>query len=198
MADSNPIKLCECGCGQPTKLARQTDSKRGYAKGQPQKFARGHNYKKHGHTSRRSGHSRTYTTWAAILTRCQNEHSPDFAAYGGSGISVCQQWQNFENFLADMGERPPGTSLDRYPDNKGNYEPGNCRWASQSQQTRNTSQNHIIEHNGERRCATEWAEIFGLPAYIVIYRANRGDIPPRLFRPVGRYRRPPRTSSSAP
>jgi hypothetical protein len=77
----------------------------------------------------------TYESWNAMLDRCLSEWCPDYARYGAKGITVCDRWLNFENFLADMGERPLGTTLDR-KDNSGNYEPSNCRWADSTVQHR--------------------------------------------------------------
>lgn len=96
--------------------------------------------RKHGHTI---GHKLTPTwrSWSAMLTRCNNPHYKDYSNYGGRGITVCARWsgkEGFQNFLADMGERLKGTSIDRYPDKNGNYEPGNCRWATPTEQLRNT------------------------------------------------------------
>jgi hypothetical protein len=71
--------------------------------------------------------------------RCRDPRRPGFDRYGGRGIVVCDRWSMFANFLADMGERPPGMSIDRFPDNDGNYEPANCRWATSSQQAQNRS-----------------------------------------------------------
>jgi hypothetical protein len=74
--------------------------------------------------------------------RCRDTNSPNYYLYGGAGVNVCDRWINsFENFLADMGERPVGTTLDRYPNQKGNYEPNNCRWATPKEQANNTRRN---------------------------------------------------------
>lgn len=79
----------------------------------------------------------TYNSWRSMLARCSDSTHRNFKDYGGRGITVCSRWrESFENFLADMGERPPDKSLDRI-DTNGHYEPGNCRWATRTEQNRN-------------------------------------------------------------
>lgn len=91
-------------------------------------------------STHRMSKSPEYHSWASMIARCENPKYHHFNRYGGRGISICARWRNsFEAFLADMGQRPDGTSLDRWPDNDGNYKPGNCRWATPAQQRHNRS-----------------------------------------------------------
>ena len=80
--------------------------------------------------------SLTYVSWYGMIKRCEDPHHRSYPNYGGRGIKVCERWHSFENFLADMGERPKGTTLDRI-DNNGNYCPGNCKWSTFLEQQRN-------------------------------------------------------------
>lgn len=89
---------------------------------------------RHGHTTGKF--SPTYHSWVAMIQRCTNPDRDSWKYYGGRGITVCARWKTFDNFLADMGERPPGRTLDRI-DTNGNYEPNNCRWATTAEQHAN-------------------------------------------------------------
>jgi len=92
---------------------------------------------RHGHTRHDGWRSRTYDAWSSMLSRCENPKHKSYARYGCRGIEVCARWHVFENFLADMGECPARLTLDRFPNRDGNYEPGNCRWATTTEQARN-------------------------------------------------------------
>lgn len=98
----------------------------------------------HGHSF-----SSTYGSWKNIRRRCTDPGINGYERYGGRGIKVCDRWlgrEGFANFLADMGERPAGQTLDRFPDKDGNYEPTNCRWATASTQQRNTTATAFEPH----------------------------------------------------
>ena len=91
---------------------------------------------RHGHSSSTRPNSPTYMSWSAMKDRCGREGNVAWERYGGRGISVCDRWHTFDSFLADMGARPEGTSIDRI-NNDGNYEPTNCRWSTPREQQRN-------------------------------------------------------------
>jgi hypothetical protein len=129
----------------------------------------------------------TYSVWRGIRARCCGNSAKRYKHYGARGISLCARWNVYENFLADMGPRPSGMQIDRYPDNDGNYEPGNCRWATRIQNANNRSVSCFIDFRGERRTAAEWSRVLGIPTTTILYRLGVGkDIAqeiPRLSHP---------------
>ena len=119
-------------------------------------------------------HSPTYNSWAAMKFRCLNEHHVAYKSYGGRGITICQRWHDsFENFLEDMGERPLGYSLDRI-DPDGNYEPGNCRWATARIQGNNRRSNRFLNSDGITLTLSEWADVTALKKSTIRERLKRG------------------------
>lgn len=114
-----------------------------------------------------------YNTWLQMRSRCANPKAAAYHRYGGRGIGVCERWRDFSAFLADMGPRPTGTTLDRI-DNDGNYEPGNCRWATKKVQVNNTSRNRRIEYGGLCLTVTEWAERIGVTPTALSGRLDNG------------------------
>ena len=165
--------LCECVCGntitRPGHLlnsgcmrscgclfidtARRTDNK----------------FRTHGHYA-----TRIYTTWRGMIERCTKPTSRDWKDYGGRGIKVCERWLKFENFLVDMGEQPEGLTLDRFPNNDGNYEPDNCRWATRKQQANNRRSNVLLTFRGTTKSIAEWAAALGITYGAIYTRLRRG------------------------
>lgn len=121
----NNLFLCECECGkQLVKSASILKNK---------KSLQCHlcNVRKHGYDN-----TRTYKSWNSMRERCRNTNKENYHLYGGRGITICERWEKFENFLEDMGERPENKEIDRI-DTNGNYEPGNCRWVTKSENALN-------------------------------------------------------------
>ena len=115
-----------------------------------------------------------YSSWQNMITRCTQPSHMHYANYGGRGITVCARWrESFANFYADMGDRPDGHSLDRV-DTNGNYEPGNCRWATHKQQQNNMRSNVLVEHEGRAMTIAQFADATGIPYATVYDRYARG------------------------
>lgn len=116
----------------------------------------------------------TYGSWQKMKARCLNSWDPAYADYGGRGIRVCDRWlESFDHFLADMGVKPARMSLDR-KDNQGNYEPGNCRWATFKTQNNNRRSNRMLTISGETMNLQSWAEKAGLPMNALWLRISHG------------------------
>lgn len=128
---------------------------------------------KHGQSAGSGNRSTAYSVWDSMKQRCLNPKNASYKNYGGRGITICERWMDFENFLADMGQPPKGQWLERI-DNNGPYSPENCRWATPSQQNRNTRRNHYIEHNGQRKLVVEWAEESGINKGALLMRIRKG------------------------
>src|SRR5688572_4155334 len=120
-----------------------------------------------------------YSCWRGMIGRCYHKSNAGYASYGGSGISVCERWRNsFDAFLADMGPRPSRDhSIDRIH-SSGNYEPGNCRWATAADQARNTSRNIMVDVGDTSLCLRDVCTLTGADYGAVRNRVNMGCTPP--------------------
>jgi hypothetical protein len=182
--------LCRCDCGQetiktsqPLKLGKSTSC------GCYRREFSSEQHTKHGQASVKKGRSRAYRVWAAMHQRCRNENSSNYPDYGGRGITVCERWNKYENFLEDMGHPPTGHTIDR-ESNNGNYEPGNCRWATPKEQALNRRSCRIVTYSGHKMPLSEAVERSetNVPYKIVRQRmANNGwPLEEALFKPIRR------------
>lgn len=128
----------------------------------------------------------TYRSWRSMKTRCTNKNTPYFHNYGGRGITYCESWEKFENFLADMGVRPDGSWLERKNNDLG-YSKENCVWATPKSQGRNRRTNRKITINGETHCISEWSEVSGVPPDTLLKRIEAGWPPEKLIIPARKY-----------
>jgi hypothetical protein len=161
--------LCKCRCGNESQVPANrllSGHVRSCGCLKRERMAKGTNFR-HG-----LSYTRTHAIWAAMKSRCTNKNQKCYPRYGGRGVSVCERWQSFDMFYADMGTVPEGHSLDRI-DTNGNYEPGNCRWATKYTQANNTRTNRFLSFNGETRTIAEWERHLGLPANCIGNRIRK-------------------------
>ncbi len=158
---------CECGV---EKVLRQSILRKGASRSCGRHFRRW----THG-----MSHLPEHLVWRKMLERCTSSKDASYPNYGGRGITVCDRWRDFAMFIADMGPRPsPKHSIDRI-DVNGNYEPGNCRWATKKQQARNTRRTRLITVGDRSMTMAEWSEVSGIPFHAVKCRIQRGWSPYR-------------------
>jgi hypothetical protein len=161
---------CKCDCGQYTVVRTQNlisgnTVSCGCRRAEANRDTR---------TTHGMRQSLEYAVWHKMLDRCRRPKHPYYDRYGGRGIKVCERWVRFENFYADMGPRPsPKHSLDRV-DNDGDYEPENCRWATQKQQVRNRSNTRKLVFRGQTRSMGAWAEMVGIDYRLLWIRLRNG------------------------
>lgn len=158
--------VCRCDCGQITTVYR------GHLRD-------GHTtscgcYKAESSTKHGLHKTKEYLVWQNIIQRTTNSNHPQYHYWGGRGITVSDDWKDFQNFYRDMGNRPsPKHSIDRIDNNKG-YEKGNCRWATGREQNLNTRRTHNITYNGVTMSMIEWAEALDIKYITLCSRINKG------------------------
>lgn len=138
------------------------------------------------------GMSRTpiYNIWKLMHKRCIDVDCRAYKNYGGRGISVCKRWASFESFYADMGDRPKGKTLDRYPDNDGDYKPSNCRWATPMEQSANSRRRRLVEFKGKEYHISGFCREFGISYDTIRARLQRGwSVRRAINQPIGKYGR---------
>lgn len=117
--------------------------------------------------------SPAYRSWASMKSRCRDAKQGCYQKYGAKGITYCPEWESYDRFLADMGDRPLGTTLDRI-DRSGNYKPGNCRWATPKEQAYNRSTTILLTIDGETKCVRDWGKEYNIDPSVIRYRRSQG------------------------
>lgn len=159
---------CQCSCGNITYVPTHK-LKSGHTQScgclHKEKFNCGH--PKHG-----MWNTGTYRTWYAMVYRCTKSNHHRYEDYGGRGITVCDEWLEFENFIRDMGVRPDNRTLERNDNNKG-YNKENCCWSTITEQGANKRNNQIITHNGETLTYSQWADKLGVDMRLIWQRIHK-------------------------
>ena len=168
----NILWRCRCDCGEFTvknsRTIRLGDVVSCGCYFKEVAAEKGRKRKTHGMTK-----TKTYSIWSNMKNRCQNKNYKKYRHYGGRGIAVCSRWLSFKNFILDMGEVPDGFTLDRI-DTNGNYEPKNCRWATQKEQQNNRRNNHRILFRGRNLTLSQLERETGISQDKIQQRLKRG------------------------
>lgn len=174
--------VCRCRCGT-VKTVSATALKQGYTR------SCGCLHRERVRTCRHFNH-RLYHVWQDMKQRCSNPNSQYYHRYGGRGISVCEEWADYDAFFrwAMKSGYQSGLTIDRI-DNDGNYEPSNCRWATPMENTNNRANTRRVTFQGQTHTLTEWAEITGIPRRTIRYRYEAGKAPEDILNTVNRARR---------
>lgn len=170
---SGVVWECRCKCGKTTKTTakslRAGNTKSCGCLNSERVIARNKANATHGMTG-----TPTFISWDSMIQRCTNPNHKAFEYYGGAGITVCPAWlSEFSAFHKDMGDRPAGMTLDRI-NSAGNYEPGNCRWATDEEQGNNKKSNRVIEHDGRKQTIAQWAREVGMSRQTLRNRLEAG------------------------
>ncbi len=160
----HPCWLCKCDCGN-IKIISSCNLSNDKTK------SCGCSRIKHGHT-RKGQKTKTYQSWHDMIQRCTNHNDKKYNDYGNRGITICQRWMKFENFLKDMSDAPRGHQIDRIDNNKG-YNKSNCHWVTSKQNNRNKRDNHLITYGGKTQCISAWSEELGIRIGTLYTRINR-------------------------
>lgn len=179
--------ICSCSCGN-TKTISAMQLRQGTTKScgcfrHEVATTKGYGFIKVKH---HMTNSHEYSSWGSMIQRCENANHAAFKNYGGRGVKICKEWRNsFETFLKDMGPRPSlKHSLDRFPNNDGNYEPGNCRWATIAEQHLNRRDNRLVTFENETKTLSEWAVSKNIPFDVLAKRIEAGwDVEKALNQP---------------
>ena len=160
---------CSCECGNEVTVAgkalRNGNTKSCGCMAKSALIERNKASAKHGMSN-----SAAFTVWTNMKERCLNPNHKSFNRYGGRGIKICDRWlESFENFLTDMGHPLPGLSIDRI-EVSGNYEPGNCRWATAEEQSNNRENNRTVEYDGRTQTIAQWAREIGMSRQALRHR----------------------------
>ena len=151
----------------------------------------GQRLRRHGHCANGT-RTPTWRSWISMIKRCTDKTNVSYARYGGAGIKICERWIFFEHFLKDMGNRPEGKTLDRFPNKSGNYEKSNCRWADKHAQSTNKRSNVFLTYQGVTLCISDWENKFNFGKGTLRHRLRAGWDLERAFtepvRPMRKHR----------